>query len=367
MSDKPLDRVLDLFLKRYLRQHPTQILPINALPDRPQRFLVISSTAVGDTILSTPAIRSLRRSFPESTITALLHKRVAPLFTAFPYLDEIIVFHGGYKRFIPTAKKIRARRPETALIFHGNGPQDIALAVFSGARHILKHPTRSGYKKYLSYDFESRFQHAVEERLDLVRKIGGAQIDTTLEIPPIPEAETGGKSSILPASGKVWIGFQIGAANVYKMWPIERFLSLAERILRSDPNVSIVITGNQKERDLAQRISGRFADRVLNTCGQVSIREWPSLIKQLRLLITNDTGTLHLAVALKTPTLSLFSATDSQRIGPYQDPELHRVIQKDGLLVQQFPKEKRTDEAMRLITVDEVYAVYEHIMSDRPV
>ena len=367
MPDKALDRVLDFFLKSYLRRHPDRILPIETLSGRPQRFLVISSTAVGDTILSTPAIRSLRRSFPEATITALLHKRVAPLFTAFAYLDEILVFHGGYKRFISTLQKIRARQPETVLIFHGNGPQDIALAVFSGARHILKHPTRSEYRKYLSFDFEPKPQHVVEERLDLVRKIGGRQIDTALEIPPIPETETGGKGASLPASGKAWVGFQVGAANIYKMWPIDRFISLADRILSADPDVSIVITGNQKEKGLADRMAGRFGDRVLNTCGQWSIREWPGLIRRLRLLITNDTGTLHLAVALKTRTLSLFSATDSRWIGPYQDPELHRVIQKDGLFVQQFPKEKRTDEAMRLISVDEVYAAYERIVSDRSV
>jgi ADP-heptose:LPS heptosyltransferase len=78
-------------------------------------------------------------------------------------------------------------------------------------------------------------------------------------------------------------------------------------------------------------------------------------------------GTLHLAGALKVPTLSLFSATDSQRIGPYQDPGLHRVIQKEGGFVQRLPKEKRTDEAMRLISVDEVFEAYANIVSHRSV
>ncbi|MBI5583533.1 MAG: glycosyltransferase family 9 protein [Deltaproteobacteria bacterium] len=367
MADKPLDRILDLFLKRYLARNPDQLRPIEALTASPRRFLVVSSTAVGDTILSTPAIKSLRRSFPEAHITALFHKRVAPLFAAFPYVDDVVTYAGGYKHFWRTVQRLRQIRPEAALILHGNGPQDIPLAVFSGARFILKHPTETEYKKYLSGRLEKRLQHVIEERLDLVRKVGGREVDTNLELPWVPGPELRKKVSGLLSPEKTWIGFQIGAANVYKMWPIERFTALAERILGSDPDAAIAITGNQKEKKLADRVAERFPDRVVNACGQFAIQEWPGLIRYLKLLVTNDTGTLHLAVALKTPTLSLFSATDSRLIGPYQDPGFHRVIQKEGGFVQRLPKEQRTDEAMRLITVDEVFAAYEHIVSDRSV
>jgi ADP-heptose:LPS heptosyltransferase len=367
VADQTLDRILDIFLKRYLARNPGQIRPIETLAAPPARFLVVSSTAVGDTILSTPAIKSLRRSFPEAFIAALFHQKVAPLFAAFPYVDAVIPYAGGYKRFRRTVRRLRQVRPEAALILHGNGPQDIPLAIFSGARYILKHPTETEYKKYLSGRLEKKRQHAIEERLDLVRRIGGREVDTTLEVPRVSGAEVEKKISALVPPGKNWIGFQIGAANIYKMWPGERFVELADRILRSDPQAAIVITGNQKERKLAGRIAERFAGRVVNACGQLAIREWPGLIQQLKLLVTNDTGTLHLAVALKVRTLALFSPTDSLLIGPYQDRELHRVIQKEGDFVQRLPKEQRTDEAMRLISVDEVFAAYEHIVSDRPV
>lgn len=367
MADKLLDRVLDLWLKRYLARNPGQILPIDALAGSPGRFLVISSTAVGDTILSTPAIKSLRRSFPQAAITALFHRRVAPLFTAFPYVDAVITYAGGYKHFFQTVHQLRQSRPEAALILHGNGPQDIPLAVFSGARFILKHPTETKYKKYLSCRLQMKRQHVIEERLDLVRTIGGREVDTTLEVPPVPGAEIAKRVSGLLTRGKRFIGFQVGAANVYKMWPIERFRSLAERILPSDPDAAIVITGSRAERGLAEKVAAGFPGRIVNACGDFAIQEWPALIRRLTLLVTNDTGTLHLAVALKVPTLSLFSATDSQLIGPYQDPEIHRVIQKEGGFVQRLPKGKRTDEAMRLISVAEVFEAYEHLMSDRSV
>jgi ADP-heptose:LPS heptosyltransferase len=367
MADPLLDRVLDWFLKRYLARNPGQILPIEALAAPPSRFLIVSSTAVGDTILSTPAIKSLRRSFPQAAITALFHRKVAPLFAGFPYVDAVVTYAGGYKHFRRTVKQLRQSRPEAALILHGNGPQDIPLAVFSGARFILKHPTETEYKKHLSCRLGKKEQHAIEERLDLVRTIGGRELDTTLEIPPVQGAGIEKRVSGLLNPGKTWIGFQVGAANVYKMWPVERFRSLAERILGSGPDAAIVITGSREERGLAEQVAAGFPGRVVNACGEFAMQEWPALIQQLDLLITNDTGTLHLAVALKVPTLSLFSATDSRLIGPYQDPGLHRVIQKEGGFVQRLPKEKRTDEAMRLISVAEVYEAYAHIMSDRSV
>ena len=367
MADKFMDRFLDWLLQRYLARNPGQIQPIEALAGPPGRFLVISSTAVGDTILSTPAIKSLRRSFPQAAITALLHRKVAPLFAAFPHVDEVVTFAGGYKHFRRSVRQLRQSRPEAALILHGNGPQDIPLAVFSGARFILKHPTETEYKKYLSCRLERKRQHVIEERLDLVRKIGGREEDTTLEVPPVRGAEIEKRVSALLPSGKTWVGFQVGAANIYKMWPTERFRSLAERILGADPQAAIVITGSREEKGLGEKVAAGFSGRVVNACGAFAVQEWPALIRKMALLVTNDTGTLHLAVALRVPTLSLFSATDSSLIGPYQDPEIHRVIQKDGGFVQRLPKEKRTDEAMRLISVDEVYAAYARIIADRSV
>ena len=365
--DKLFHKLLDLYLKRYLRKNRGQIGAIEKLTVRPKRFLAVSSTALGDTLLSTPALKSLKKSFPDSRVTGLIHKRIQPLMKDYPYLDDLVIYHGGYKHFFRTVNRLRDGKPEAVLIFHGNGPQDIALAVLSGASFILKHPTDSEYQHLLSHRFQKTVQHAIEERLDLVRKIGGQVIESRMEL-PLPENKEASEKikSGLP-DGRPLIGFQIGAANRYKMWPREHFIALGKKILDHDPRLSILITGNRKEYPLAETIRSALKERVFNTCGNLSVSELPFLIKKLDLLITNDTGTLHLAVALGIKTLSLFSATDSQRIGPYQDPERHRVIQKEGGFVQKLPKGKRSDEAMRLISVEEVFDCYERIMHHRPI
>lgn len=354
-----LHKLLDRYLERYLRAHPQQLQPIERLERPPARFLVISSTALGDTLLSTPAIKSLRKSFPGARITFLVHRNVAPLFAGFPYVDETVLYHGGYRRFFRTVAELRRQQPEAALIFHGNGPQDIALAVLSGARFILKHPTASPQRIYLSHQFMPKRQHTIEDRLDLVRLLGGTVIDPTMEIPPLRDGNRDAAVLAgLGGAGKI-VGFQVGASHPYNMWPIDNFGRLAEKILAADPEVTIVVTGVDRERPLGEKLVHACGNRVLNCCGRYGIADLPYLIRRFSLLVTGDTGPMHLAIALGVPTLSLFSAANHLGTGPYQDPTLHRVIQKDGSFVHRLPKKQRDDSAMRLISVEEVFAAYE--------
>ncbi len=365
--DRLIHKLLDLYIKHYIKKHPAQIKKTEALGTGPKRFLLISSTALGDTLLSTPAIKSVRRSFPEADITLLVHKKVAPLFKDFSYIDRVLSYHGGYKKFFRTLQGIRRTRPDIVLIFHGNGPQDIALSVLSGAGLILKPPTQSPYRKCLSYNFEQKYQHTIEDRLDLVRAIGGSVIDTTMEIQAVQDKERAYAVKNLLGNHGLLIGFQIGAANSFKMWPVENFIALAKILLQNNGEVKIAVTGIAGEYRLAQKIREACGPRVINCCGKCSIDELPYLVKKMDVLITNDTGTMHLAIALKVPTISLFAPTDSNLSGPYQDLSLHKVIQIKGMPGQKVPKKLRNNEAMKLITPEEVFEQYESLMHNRSV
>lgn len=342
---KILERFLNLFL--------TPAKPINTLKvNKNHTFVVISNTGLGDTILSTPAIKSLKKSFPENKIIAVFKKAHTPLFRNFKYVDEIIEYDGKYKDFFKTLFKLKKYKNKVTLIFHSNGPQDIQLAVLSGSEYILKHPTNSNLKKFLSFNFDKKNQHTIEDRLDLVRKIGGKAIDKEMEIGDILDKNF--------LDFKNYIGFQVGAADVYKMWPIERFSKLAKKLIEN--NEKIVILGNKNEKYLGDLILKEVENKnIINLCGKTDIITLANIVNNLKMLITNDTGTMHLAIALKTSTISLFSATDSKTIGPYQDLNIHEVIQKDGGFIQKLPKKERDDSAMKLIEVDEVYKKYKEL------
>jgi len=346
------------YFNQYLKKHPNQIKDIKDKQLESRTFLVISNTAFGDTLLSTPAIKSLKHSFPNGKVIALLNKSIIPLFKEYPYIDEIVPFYGGFKKFKVTVNRLRKYSPDTALIFHGNGPQDIYFSVLSGCEFILKHPNSSPLKKYLSYDFRKKEQHTIEDRLDLVRLIGGTSIDTNMNLRVFNHKNLLDKYKEF----KGYIGFQIGAADIYKMWPIENFIILAKQLLE-EYNCKIVITGISSEYELAQKIVKSCEENVINMCGKCSIEELPYLIQNFKLLITNDTGTMHLAIALKTPTISLFSPTSAKNIGPYQNQSIHQVIQKDGRYIQKLPKKQRSDEAMKLINVEEVLSSVKKVIN----
>ncbi|MDY0051614.1 MAG: glycosyltransferase family 9 protein, partial [Aliarcobacter sp.] len=235
---------------------------------------------------------------------------------------------------------------------------DIQLSVLSGCEYILKHPTNSPLKKYLSYDFKPKLHHTIEDRIEILKLINAKEISKKLIYPLAFNESIENKIDKLLNSNKKIVGYQIGAADVYKMWPIENFIDLGKKILDFDDKTIIVITGIEKEFELAEIIVNSLGKRVLNLCGTCNIEELPYLLKRMNILITNDTGTMHLAIAIDTPTISLFSTTNSVLSGPYHDFDIHNVIQKDGLSVQTLPKKDRTNDNMKLISTKDVFKKY---------
>jgi len=100
-------------------------------------ILIISSTAIGDTLMSTPAIRAIRRCFPKARIIALLNKDNMELFANNPNINGAVPYYGGWKKFISTVSTLRKYSFDIALILHGNEPQATPMAYLSGARLIV--------------------------------------------------------------------------------------------------------------------------------------------------------------------------------------------------------------------------------------
>lgn len=316
-------------------------------------ILVFSNTALGDTLLSTPAIKSLKDSFPNARITLFIHKNIYPLLEGADFVDNFIVYHGGYKKFFSAVMQLRHVKADVALLLHSNGPQDIPMAIMSGAKIVLKTPTKSGYKHRLSHEFIKKEQHTIEDRLDLVRAIGGDKLSTRMLLPQ--RYYTDKKRDILP-EGALVIGFQPGATNVYKMWPADNFKELAAKLLAEYPNAVIAVTGSKKEKRLGKVIGEANREKVIDFCGKFPIEALPKLIREMDLLVTNDTGTMHVAIALGVPTVSMFAGSDPKMFGAYQDSDKHSIIFEDGhSLIAGVAKAKRNNDGMKMITTNRIF------------
>ena len=320
-------------------------------------ILVVSNSGLGDTILSTPSIVSLRNSFPDVNITFMVNKKIFPLFDGFEFVDSFVLYSSGFFSQLRIIKNLRKRKIDTIFLFHSNGPEDIFFSVISGAKNILKMTDipNHEYKKIFLNSPNLTTKHDIEKKLDLVRLFNPDKVYKRILIPKHFYSEN---SYLKKDPGIKYIGMQLGAQDIYKMWPIDNFICLAEKICKEFSNIKFVMLGSTKyEQNLVKKFQLGFSgsDLIVNLCGNSSIKSLPKILNDLELVITNDTGTLHLAIALQIKTVSLFGPTDSRVFGPYQDLDIHKVIQKDGGFVNDLPKKQRSQEGMRLIKVDDVY------------
>lgn len=319
--------------------------------------LVVSNSGLGDTILSTPAIISLRRSYPNINITFLINKKMYPLFEGFEFIDGFIQYSSGLISQIRLIKEVKKKNIDTIFLFHSNGPEDIFFSVLSGATNILKmtYDPDHEFKKIFLNKCGSSLKHNIENKLDMVRLFGTDKIHTEMKVPAHFYSNFG---YIKKQKNFKYIGLQLGAQDVYKMWPVDKFISLVDLINFRYSQIKFILFGSTElEFELSKKLinSVQKPNTVINICGKTDVNELPRAVNDLDFLITNDTGILHLAIALKKRTISLFGPTNYKEFGPYQDLDRHSVIQMDGRFVNNLPKKIRGQEGMEIIGVDEVF------------
>ena len=152
-------------------------------------------------------------------------------------------------------------------------------------------------------------RHAVEENLDIVRYLGidSVEPEFLVSFPAREPAEKHPRVAMLPASR--WRT---------KNWPINYFIDLAQRLQKAR-DVSLFLLGGPQDVGICGKIERALAGRIVNTAGKASLLETGGLLEKMDLLIANDSGPVHMAVAVGTPALVIFGPTDPLRTGPYGD------------------------------------------------
>ena len=330
-----------------------------------RRILVKGTNWVGDTIMSFPAVYSLRQLFPQAHISVLVRYPLDELWKANPAIDEVIPYTmpAGVRRLVgelQIARLIKQREIDLAIIF----PRSLsaALMVFLGGI-----PHRIGYKSegrdWLLTERVGRTDevlqgHRMRYYLRLIEALGH------ISAPPLPALALNGTmetwaSGFLSRHGmtrKRLIGFNPGATyGEAKSWPPERFAELGRRLVK-DHGTALLIFGaaGPEEKKLNDSIAKRIGKGCLNLTGRTSLMELAALLRHCRLLVTNDTGTMHIAAAIGTRTVAIFGPTDPRTTAPLG--EGHVLIREDvscsPCLKRVCPEDHR---CMELIGVDTVY------------
>ncbi|MBI3398977.1 MAG: glycosyltransferase family 9 protein [Deltaproteobacteria bacterium] len=369
MRLNPIDGILYLSMKmaKAFDRRDTDLKYFG--PDKVKSILVVSSTAIGDTLLSTPAIKAVRERYPDAKIIAHLNRSNMELFENNPHIDGIIPYYGGYKRFFKTIRDFRKHKFDLALIFHGNEPQATPMAYLSGANFIVKLPNTSEYNFLLSNQgaiIENNGPvHGIEQRLKIAALVGCDSKDKRMVL-PIENKDEEAVSDFLKNQGvgddNILIGFQVGASTVSRVWFADRFIELGRKLVSAYPDLKIIITGSPGEKDYCDEIARGIGGGIIVTAGKLSLKQAPALMKQLKVLVTGDTGVMHIAVAAGTSVVALYAVADYRITGPYYDTEKHQVIQKWKTCDPCISKKCEYQKCMENISVDEVFNAVTDIM-----
>lgn len=341
-------------------------------PESVSNILVVSSTAIGDTLLSTPAIRAVRKRYPGARIIALLNRKNMELFSNISGIDGVVPYYGGYRRLRATIDELSKYKFDLALILHGNEPQATPMCYLSGARFIIKLPNNSRFNFLLSnqrpiVEWEE-MGHGIEGRLK-VAELADCRADGFRMELPLDEADFKGADAFLKNNGALigapLFGFQPGASTLSRQWFPERFVELGRMLLEKHPSARIVLTGSASEAALCSKIAEGIGAKAINAAGKLPLKQAAALIKRLRFLVTGDTGPMHVAIALGTPVVALYAVSDPARTGPFYDREIHRVIKKERTCEPCVSKKCTYQRCMEAIGSEEVYGECASIIDAR--
>ena len=345
------EKIIPYFLPK------NQVIKTNLIPmDEIKEIVCFSNTAIGDTLFNTPVFRSLKKNFPDKKLIVMLNPSNYKLFETNPYIDKIILYDGKTKNFFSVLKELKNIKPKLVLILHSNDPQATPLAVLSGAKYIIKIPNnKNSFNKWHTNPPIKgvKNKHGIFNRLKELEFLGIKENDCKMDL--FLKDEWIKKIDDFLPKNKKFIGFQIGASTISRMWFSDRWIELGKKLLEKYPDINIILTGAPNEKVLTDEVEKGINDkRVLNLAGKFGLGEAAALISKLDLFITPDTGPLHIAISLKVPTIGFFVVANHLGSNACYDKNIHFYIQKEKTCNPCIAKACKYAECMEQIEVDEV-------------
>lgn len=306
-----------------------------------KNILIIRLSSIGDVLKCTVVIDKLRERFPQARLTWLVETKSKGVLEGNPKLDEIIVWERkewsrqarktrNYLRFgrqlYKFVRDIRARQFDLVVDLHGL-PRSGMISFFSGAPYRI------------CYDQAKKHSHLwanirvtpdrqqdttiMQYYAGLLRGLGANTAGLRMHMPVLPADEEFAEQFMLQHRLVPGGFIIINPATSWKSkcWPAEYYAALADRI-SATCRLPILLTGGPADGELVQAIIGQMHSQAINVCGQTTLRQLAAIIKQASLFISGDTGSLFIAEAVGTPTLSLFGPTDPDWHAPQGDKHI---------------------------------------------
>ncbi len=333
-------------------------------------ILIVKLSAIGDVIHTLPSLCALRQRYPEAHITWVIEEASADIILGHPHLDEALVlrrkswmrslargrgFRKIFREMRDFLKALRSRPYDLVIDFHGLFKSAVIVLLSGGKRKLGFDSMQELSGLFLNEKIpEDMEKHAADRYLDFVKYLGHQISDPEFFIAIKPE-NVERISSLLKANGigdsEKFIAVSPTALWKTKLWKERRFALLCDRIIR-ELKTKVVLTGDWNDAAVA-RIRSMMQLEAIDLSGKTSLKDLACLYQKAALLITTDSGPMHLAAAVKTPLIALFGPTSPARTGPYG--------QSDGVISAGldcspcFQKKCESMACMKEITVESVW------------
>jgi heptosyltransferase-1 len=289
------------------------------------KILILKPSSLGDVVQALPVLRLLKLHWPKSEIFWWIDSTLASLLESDPDLAGVIRFERRrwasprhWPEAIQSIRWMREKRFDLVIDLQCLARSGAFAWLAKGELLVGLDEVREGARGF--YDVVARrasyHTHAVDWYLETLKIIG---VPVHWNFCWLPEqrdvASEIRRKWDLPA--KRWIVLQPGARWENKRWPVENFAELVRRLAASDPSLGFAVLGSRAEEKLGAAIAREVPERCLDLTGKISLPEMIEWIRLGTLMVTNDTGPMHVAAAMQKPLVGLFGPTEPRRTGPY--------------------------------------------------
>ena len=324
------------------------------------RILIVRLSALGDVIHGLPVACALREAFPNATLGWVAEGRTGDLLEGHPALDHLIRVPRRWlkspRAVLDLRRRLRALRFDVTVDLQCLTKSAIAARLSGAPRRIGK---AGADGRELSKWFNNELtnvggRHVIDHYLELLRPLGIESPTVRFDLPE-RAADANMAEDFLRAQGLTRGGFAVlnpGAGWPSKIWPADRYGEVARRLRREYGVASVAVWGGATEEPLAQAIVDA-SDGAARLAPPTTVAELGALCRRAALLLGSDTGPMHLAVAVGTPTISMHGPSQAEWCGAYGPQNIRLQVRYEEGSAQE--RRRADDAAMRAITIDMAY------------
>lgn len=338
-----------------------------------KQILIVKLSAIGDVIHTMPSLNAIRENFPHSHITWIVEEAASDFVKGHKSIDRIIIsrrktwikdfFSSSclktIKQIYTFIKEVRDTKYDLVIDFQTLLKSGI-IVFLSRSDH------KAGFDKGMehmehSYLFLNRRippvnmnNHAIARSLLLLRAIGIRSEKIVFNLPVRPRDREKAESLLdlnYINAAKPIIAINPVAKWKTKMWDSQKFALLADRLIE-DHHARVLFTGSKKDFPLICDIINSMKNNAVNLAGKTTLKTLAAVFEKADIVVSTDTGPMHVAAAVETPVLALFGPTAPWRTGPYGS--IHRVVRADIECSPCFKRKCKTTNCMKQISVDRV-------------